>query len=134
MATPQTSAPDNLPANFFSSATTTAPDTLPANFFSGQGEAPATLPADFFSKQAAPDTLPANFFTPSTPSPSGQAEIRAYHPTVWQRIKQAVTAGIPNYSSRTVYNPKHGETQLLSPEETLTPSEQRAHPIATGIG
>jgi hypothetical protein len=65
---------------------------------------------------------------------TGQAEVRAYDPSVWDRIKQAVTAGIPNYSSRTIYSPKYGETQLVSPEEALTPSEQRAHPIATGIG
>jgi hypothetical protein len=64
----------------------------------------------------------------------GQGEVRAYQPTAWDRIRQAVTAGIPNYSSRTIYSPKFGETQLVSPEEALTPSEQRAHPIATGIG
>ena len=64
----------------------------------------------------------------------GQATISAYQPTVWDRIKQTVTAGIPNYSSRTVYNPKYGQTQILSPEEALTPAEQRAHPIATGLG
>jgi hypothetical protein len=67
-------------------------------------------------------------------SGTGQAEILAYTPSVWDRIKQAVTAGIPNYSSRTIYSPKYGETQLASPEEALTPSEQRAHPIATGVG
>jgi hypothetical protein len=114
---------------------TSAPDTLPANFFSQtKPQAPATLPADFFTKQAAPATLPDNFFAQAAPSPGGQAEIRAYQPSIWERIKQAVTAGIPNYSSRTVYNPKYGETQLLSPEEAMTPSEQRAHPIATGVG
>jgi hypothetical protein len=78
--------------------------------------------------------LPVNADIVHDPAGTGQAEIRAYQPTVWQRITQAVTAGIPNYSSRTVYNPKYRETQLLSPEEALTPSEQRAHPIATGIG
>jgi hypothetical protein len=67
-------------------------------------------------------------------SGTGQAQVRAYQPSVWDRITQAVTAGVPNYSSRTVYNPKYNETQLLSPEEAMTPSEQRAHPIATGIG
>jgi len=58
----------------------------------------------------------------------------APEPSVWQRIKQAVTAGIPHYSSRTVYDPKYGQTQLLSPEEALTPEEQREHPIVTGLG
>jgi hypothetical protein len=65
---------------------------------------------------------------------SGQGELRTYEPSVWERIKSAVTAGIPRYSSRTVNNPKYGDMQLLSPEEALTPSEQRAHPIATGVG
>ena len=65
---------------------------------------------------------------------TGPAEVRAYQPSIWDRIKSAVTAGIPNYSSRTVYNPKYGQMQLLSPEEALTPSEQRAHPMLTGAG
>ncbi len=145
MATPQqSSAPDTLPADFFVSGGADAPDTLPANYFSRQAKAqaaPATLPADFFSKQAAPATLPADFFSQQPAHdpnarlfPSGQAEIRAYQPTLWARIRNVVTAGVPRYSSRTVYNPKYGQMQLVSPEEALTPSEQRAHPIATGIG
>ena len=138
MATPQTAAPDTLPAGFFASGGASAPDTLPANFFAQTG-APSTLPADFF-KSAAPATLPANFFSPPAHDPtdrfgsSGVGEARAYTPSIWDRIKSAVTAGIPRYSSRTVNNPKYGDMQILSPEEALTPSEQRAHPIATGIG
>ena len=73
----------------------------------------------------------ARFFTPG----GSQAEIRsAPAPSIWDRIKSAVTAGIPNYSSRTVYNPKYGEMQILSPEEAMTPTEQRAHPMLTGVG
>jgi hypothetical protein len=70
-------------------------------------------------------------------SPSQQpatGEIKAYQPTVWQRISNAITAGIPNYSNRTVYNQKYGQTQLVSPEEALTPAEQERHPIVTGTG
>ncbi|MGA8500904.1 MAG: hypothetical protein WB683_05105 [Candidatus Sulfotelmatobacter sp.] len=146
MATPQqTSALNTLPADFFSAGGASAPDTLPANFFSRQAKAqaaPATLPADFFSKQAAP-ALPADFFSPQPArdpnarffSPGGgQAEIRPYQPTLWDRIRNVVTAGIPNYSSRTVYNPKYGQMQLVSPEEAMTPSEQQAHPFRTGLG
>src|SRR5580658_7257300 len=55
-------------------------------------------------------------------------------PTVWERVKQAVTAGIPRYSSRTVYNPKYGDMQVVSPEEAMTPAEQQRHPILTGAG
>ena len=44
------------------------------------------------------------------------------------------TEGNPNYSSRTVYNPKYGQNQLISPEESMTPVQQRNHPIATGLG
>jgi len=121
----------------------TAPDTLPANYFS-DATAPATLPANYFSQPNAPTTLPANFFAQPPAQPAhdpndrffsgGQGELRAYQPTVWDRIKQTVTAGIPNYSSRTVYNPQYGQTQLLTPEAALTPSEQREHPIVTGLG
>src|SRR5438309_8896868 len=123
---PQTSAPDTLPADFFSG--TSAPATLPANFFSET--APSTLPADFFNKQSAPEHDPNARF-----SFTGPAQISATPaPSIWQRIKSAVTAGIPNYSTHTVYNPRYGETQLISPEEAMTPAEQRAHPIATGLG
>lgn len=61
-------------------------------------------------------------------------EIRAYQPTVWNRIRHVFTEGIPRYSSRTVYDPKYGQAQLLSPEEALTPGEQARHPILTGAG
>jgi hypothetical protein len=124
MATPQ--APDTLPAGFFSG--TSAPATLPANFFSET--APSTLTADFFNKQSAPVHDPDARF-----SFNGPVQISAAPaPSIWQRIKQAVTSGIPNYSTHTVYNPRYGETQLISPEEAMTPAEQRAHPIATGLG
>src|SRR5579872_3079856 len=120
-----------------------APDTLPANYFS-DATAPATLPANYFSQPNAPSTLPANFFAQTPVQPAhdpndrffsgGQGELRAYQPSVWDRIKQTVTAGIPNYSSHTIYNPRYGETQLLTPQEALTPQEQREHPIVTGLG
>jgi len=66
--------------------------------------------------------------------PAEPGGIAPYQPTVWDRIKSVVTSGIPNYSSRTVYNPKYGQTQLLSPEEAMTPGEQQRHPILTGAG
>lgn len=58
--------------------------------------------------------------------------ISANKPGVFERLKNVVTEGIPAFSSRTVYNPKYGQEQLLSPEEALTPSEQAKHPILTG--
>ena len=61
-------------------------------------------------------------------------EIHSYNPTVWDRIKDVFTQGNPNYSSRTVNDPKHGQMQLISPEESMTPEEQRNHPILTGTG
>jgi hypothetical protein len=128
MATQQTSAPDTLPADYFSN--TSASTTLPANFFS-QDAAPPTLPASFFSNQAAqPAHDPSARFALHGPASIGPAP----EPSIWQRIKSAVTEGIPNYSSRTVYNPRYGETQLITPEAALTPEEQRAHPIVTGAG
>ncbi len=63
-----------------------------------------------------------------------QATISANEPSVWQRVKNAFTEGIPRYSSRTVYNPKYGQMQIASPEEAMTPTEQQHHPIRTGIG
>jgi hypothetical protein len=73
---------------------------------------------------------------PAQPAPDPrQGTISATpEPNVWQRVKQAVTAGIPRYSSRTVYNPKYGQMQLVSPEEAMTPAEQERHPFLTGGG
>ncbi len=90
------------------------------------------------NRQSAYSDLPANASVIHDPNArfavTGPAEIRAYQPSLWDRIKQVVTAGIPSLSSRTVYNPKYGQMQLISPEEFATPSEQRAHPILTGVG
>jgi hypothetical protein len=69
-----------------------------------------------------------------SPQPAPVGVIRAYQPTVWDRIRNVFLAGNPRYSSRTVNDPNYGQMQLLSPAEALTPSEQREHPIATGIG
>lgn len=59
--------------------------------------------------------------------------IRAYKPSVWDRIKSVFESGNPNYSSYTPSNPKYGSMQLISPEEALSPVEQANHPIVSGI-
>jgi len=68
------------------------------------------------------------------PSSQATGSISEYHPTVWDRVKAVVLSGIPRYSSRTVNDPNYGQMQLISPAEALTPSEQRHHPIVTGVG
>lgn len=69
------------------------------------------------------------------PNPSAPREtISAYTPSLWERTKNAITAGIPRYSSRTASNPKYGQMQLISPEEAMTPGEQQRHPVLTGLG
>jgi hypothetical protein len=75
--------------------------------------------------------LSAGIVGPTAPA---TGSISAYEPTVWDRIKSVVLSGIPHYSSRTPSDPNYGQMQLLSPAEALTPSEQRHHPIVTGIG
>src|SRR5258706_12057263 len=64
----------------------------------------------------------------------GNMSIGAASPTVWDRITNVFTSGIPQFSSRTAYNPKYGEMQLVSPEESMTPSEQARHPVLTATG
>lgn len=54
-------------------------------------------------------------------------------PSPWDRFKAIFTAGNPNYSDRTVYDPKYGQMQLVTPEAAMTPLEQKAHPITTAI-
>jgi hypothetical protein len=81
------------------------------------------------------DFQPVTSQRPTSPSPEQPREtISAYTPSLWERAKNAVTAGIPRYSSRTASNPKFGQVQLISPEEAMTPGEQERHPIVTGLG
>jgi hypothetical protein len=62
------------------------------------------------------------------------ATISAAQPSVWDRISNIFTSGIPQFSSRTSSNPKYGQMQLVSPEEALTPGEQQRHPVVTATG
>lgn len=66
--------------------------------------------------------------------PTGPTSIGPSMPSFWDRVKSVFTEGNPNYSTRTTSNPKYGQTQIISPEEAMTPGEQQRHPIATGIG
>lgn len=54
-------------------------------------------------------------------------------PSLWDRVKAAITEGIPSLSTRTVNDPKYNQMQLVTPEAAMTPAEQKAHPIATGL-
>jgi hypothetical protein len=77
---------------------------------------------DAVAPSASPSLLPSD------------ARIEASEPTVWQRIRDVFTAGMPRYSSRTASNPKYGQMQIVSPEEAMTPSEQERHPVLTASG
>jgi hypothetical protein len=79
----------------------------------------------------------ASVTPPTVPAASAQAtgEIRsAPQPSVWERISKVFTEGIPRYSTRTGNDSRYGETQLVTPDAALTPSEQQRHPIVTGAG
>jgi hypothetical protein len=67
-------------------------------------------------------------------APSGPTSIGPATPSLWDRVKSVFTEGNPNYSSRTVNDPKFGQTQLVTPEAAMTPAGQQRHPIATGLG
>jgi hypothetical protein len=60
--------------------------------------------------------------------------IGAAQPSVWDRITNVFTSGIPQFSSRTSSNPKYGQMNLVAPEEAMTPAEQERHPILTATG
>jgi hypothetical protein len=137
MADPQQSAPidyDAVAKQYGAVAST----PIDYNAVAKQYGAVSSSPVDYTAlakKYGAISSTPAPApAAPPKPDPL-QGQIRpAPDPNVWQRIKQAVTAGIPRYSSRTVYNPKYGQMQLVSPEEAMTPAEQQRHPILTGTG
>ena len=99
-----------------------------------------TLP-DSAPQSAAPktvfDTLPESS-APAQPKtvfdafPS-DAKIEAAQPSVWQRVKDMFTGGIPRYSTRTSANPEYGQMSLIAPQDALTPNEQRQHPVLTAL-
>lgn len=95
--------------------------------------APAVHAAPRLPTQEPQRATPTPVFGPQDVT-GPQNTIGPYQPKLWDRVVNAVTSGIPRYSSRTVYNPKHGQMQLISPEEAMTPSEQQRHPILTGVG
>jgi hypothetical protein len=84
--------------------------------------------------QPIPHDQPAQATPKPTPAGPPPATISAYQPSIMERIRRTFTEGIPRFSSRTPANPKYGQTQLISPEEAMTPMEQREHPVLTGLG
>jgi hypothetical protein len=72
--------------------------------------------------------------SPTVNPPDTPDTIGPHTPSPWERVKNAITAGMPRYSSRTASNPKYGQMQLVSPEEAMTPGEQQRHPVLTGLG
>lgn len=70
--------------------------------------------------------------TPTAQQEKGPTIEAAPEPSLVDRAARTVTEGIPQFSHRTVNNPKYGQEQFLSPEELLTPQQQREHPVLTG--
>lgn len=69
----------------------------------------------------------------ATSAASKATGISAYEPPMWERFKSVFTEGIPQFSHRTVDDPKYGQEQFVTPEAAMTPLEQEKHPIATGV-
>ena len=93
----------------------------------------ATTPPDPFATESRPNPVPVPL-AQAAPLIPADATISANMPTLWDRIKEIFTSGDPNYSSQTSSNPKYGQAQLITPEAALTPDQQRAHPVVTGLG
>src|SRR5216683_803130 len=107
----------------------------PEDFHPVEGEfsfAPSAFqPLD--DKGEAPVSKPAPAQTKGLDLPGNMA-IRTAQPSVWDRISNVFTSGIPSLSSRTSTNPKYGQMQLVSPEEAMTPGEQERHPVLRATG
>jgi hypothetical protein len=63
--------------------------------------------------------------------PTGPTIEEAHKPLL-QRAKEAITENIPNYSSRTVYDPKYGKESFLPDSDVMTSQERREHPVVAG--
>lgn len=110
----------------------TAPAAQPATIHIDTDPGLPNIPIDTETPTYDPtkDQRPT-FLKVQTHSRGPQIEA-APEPGVVEKVERAVTEGIPRYSSRTPANPKYGQEQFLSPEELLTPQQQREHPIFTG--
>jgi hypothetical protein len=64
---------------------------------------------------------------------AAQPTISARKPDIFDRVVAMFREAVPQFSTKTVYHPTYGRSQLIEPEAALTPSEQARHPIATGI-
>jgi len=62
-------------------------------------------------------------------TPTGPTSIGPRDTSLWERVKSAFTEGIPQFSSRTVANPKYGQMSPVSPVDVMTPAEQERHPV-----
>jgi hypothetical protein len=103
------------------------PDSIPVT----DPTAPQSIPIDLNPEyDPAKDTRAP--FLKVNPNPKGPTVEAAPKPTILERAKKVVTEGIPQFSTRTVANPKYGQQQFLAPEEAMTPEERRQAPVAAG--
>ena len=65
-------------------------------------------------------------------NPTGPTIEPAPKPTLAQRAISAVKENIPQFSTRTVNNPKYGKESFTSSADALTAEEQQQHPVLTG--
>lgn len=99
---------------------------------------PASVPASANDPWAVVSQTPA-----PPPVPAGTPTMSAATPSVWERVKHAITKGIPAFNSdfevashTDTGQLSGGETprmQLITPEAAMTASEKREHPILTGV-
>lgn len=115
--------------------------SAPAPQFSDLPRGAQVLPAP---TSPAYSDLPANATVVHDPthdpnarffSGTGEATISAYQPTIWDRIKSAFEYANPNTRPR--IQPKDRDDnsmQIVRPEEFMSETEQKEHPILTGLG
>ena len=98
--------------------------------------ATATRPGDGIDFQPLQPQQLAN-----TPTNTPASTISPRTPTLLERVKSVFTEGAPSGStlgrlSSRVYQPgdEKRDPQLIRPEAAMTPTEQRSHPVLTGVG
>jgi hypothetical protein len=137
--------------------TTALPEPQPLDASTLPAPQPLSTPASDATTLPAPVALSGNLPAPtplaSTSSslqappllgPSGPTTIAPSQPSVWERIKDAFSAGIPalnpafeaaaHTDTGTLVSGETPKMQLVTPEAAMTETEQRRHPILTGAG
>jgi hypothetical protein len=104
------------------------PDSIPIDL--EPSAAPASIPIDLNPTYDPTQDKRAPFLKTNL-NPTGPT-IQEAHKPLTQRVKEAVTENIPEFSQRTVNDPKYGTKSFLPDSDVMTQQERKDLPVVAG--